>query len=504
MTMQRFGRLSRPPHPVLFDVLYKPAMRTDVEHLLDYVLRIDAAHVAMLAKRGILRTDVAACLLSVNRRVMASQEFRARLLAGTEPHRGLYLAIESRYIEELGPEAGGAGHVGRSRNDINATATRMRARDELLNLGADCLHLQLVLARRAVELAETLVSGFTHLQPSQPTTLGHYLAAVLSELSRNTLLVFDVYDDVDRCPMGSAAGQGTSFAIDREDVARLLGFSGVIDNSLDAVASRDYMPRMLASLAVIGGTLTRVATDLQLWASEAYGFVSWPDDLVSTSSMMPQKRNTFVWESVRGKAVAPAGALMTVLMGLKNTPFSNSVEVSAEATAYAWPALDSVRMAIRLTTVMLETMRVHADRMCEWLQGKDVTMTALADYLVDAHGLSFRTAHHAVSAFVEAKTGKPRNTAAEHQLLVGILREQANLSCEISDERLSRALDPRACMQNSRFGGGPSPDHVRTQIAALEQRGRTFEARLAQRRRRLDAAEQALSERIDAIAKGNR
>jgi argininosuccinate lyase len=473
LSAQTLGRLSKPPHPELFTFLYEPRFRDDVEHVLPHLLDIDLAHVVMLSHRGILSKELAGPLLSLNREL--AEQVRAGISLFTPPpsHRGLYLLYEAQYVERLGGEIGGAAHIARSRNDINAAVTRMRARVELLDLLGGCAELAGTMSALAAEHVTTAMPAFTHLQPAQPSSLGHYLTAVLSELLRTAHWLAEAYPRLNLSPMGAAAGVGTSFSIDREEVARLLGFTGVIANSIDAVASRDYVVHVLSGMSLLGITLSRMATDLQAWASHAYGFLTWPDDMVSTSSIMPQKRNAFVLENIRGQGAQATGGLMNALLGMKNTPFSNSVEVSAESTAPLWPALDSSRLALRLSTLLLKHVIIQPARMSEFLRAADTTMTALADFLVARHGLPFRTAHDVVGKLVSRFSGTPAPTLAElKRELEFLLAEKTRRSLSLDEAEVARALDPEAGLRAAVYGGGPAPDSVREQLRQLDaQRG---------------------------------
>jgi argininosuccinate lyase len=463
---------------------------------LPHLLRIDAAHIIMLAKTGILARPGAAALLAINR------DLAQRLAAGEpvlEPpsnHRGLYLVYEQEYIRRLGAQEGGAAHVARSRNDINATVVRMRLREGVLSMLDECaglLQAALALGRRHTE---SLMSGFTHLQPSQPASLGHYLAGIAAELTRGAESLAASLASVDRCPMGAAAGAGTSFPVDRELVAGLLAFSEPVDNSLDAVASRDYVAGVLAVLASLGVTLSRWATDFQAWGSHAYGFLDWPDDLVSTSSIMPQKRNAYVWETVRGQAVRPSGALVSSLMGMKNTSFSNSVEVSSEATSHLWPALEALGLAVRLTRLLIENTAVRPERMRSFLRGAQITMTALADHLVSRHGLAFRTAHEAVAALVSGlPAGEDAKADSAKAELENIVYRLTGRRIEL-DEGMKAAFDPQACLAAASYGGGPAPDAVAEQLRRLGERLRRLEAHTGGWRERLDRADRELEEAV--------
>lgn len=490
----------RAPHPLLWEILYQPQFEADRVEVLPWLLRIDAAHVVMLARCGILAPVAAGRLLTVNRQVAARAAAGGTALDPEPSHRGLYLVYESHLIARLGSEIGGAGHVARSRNDINASVTRLRLRQALLSLldaGAEMLAAAIACGEQH---RDTLISGFSHQQPAQPSTLGHYLAAVTSELARGVERLEAAFEEVNRSPLGAGAGQGTSFPIDRELTAALLGFDGPVASSLDAVASRDYALLVLADLAILGSTLTRLASDFQSWGSVAYGFLSWPEELVSTSSMMPQKRNAFVFENIRGQAARPAGAFTACLLDLKGTSFANTVEVSSEATSHLWPALAAAQNAVRLTTLMLEGAEANAVRMRQFLASAETTMTALADYLVAAHGLAFRTAHDVVTATLRhAQPGEPWSPAALRQAVVASAREVAGRALAIDESDLAAVLDPWRCSQAAVHGGGPAAESVDVQLRGLAARRLRLASATARRRADLAAAERRLDQEMATL-----
>ncbi|MDY7225126.1 argininosuccinate lyase [Hyalangium rubrum] len=492
MSAQALGRLSRGPHPVLFQLLYEPGFAQDRQHVLPHLLRIDAAHVVMLAHTRILPKETAAQLLAVNR------ELAARLAAGEslfEPppvHRGLYLLYESEYIQRLGGEVGGAAHVARSRNDINATVTRMRLREGLREVLGEGLRLAEALHTVAREHSRTLMSGFTHQQPAQPSTFGHYLAGVLSELTRSLGWLSDTWPGLNRCPMGAAAGVGTHFPIDTARVARLLGFDAPVGNSVDAVGSRDFAVQVLSGLSLLGTLLTRLAADLQSWASTAYGFLGWPDELVSTSSIMPQKRNAFVLENIRGQATKATGYLMNALMGLKSAPFTNSVEVSSEVSSALWPALGCSRTALTLSTLLISQVQVNAPAMRQFLVGEDTVMTALADHLVARHGLAFRSAHEVVSKLASRKVEPDLTPATARALLEPLLREVLGRPIALEEAELAPLLDPEGCMRAAAHGGGPAPEAVQAHLESLGGEHARLRERLAGWQSQLGSADAAL------------
>lgn len=503
MSAQGTGRLSKPPHPELFELLYEPRFIDDTVHVLPHLLDVDLAHVIMLRQRGLLSGEVAAPLLAFNRKMAEQVRAGTQLFSPPLSHRGLYLLYESLYIEHLGPEVGGAAHIARSRNDINATVIRMRLRSELLELLAAWMDLARAMSQLARNNVETAMTAFTHLQPAQPSSFGHYLAAVLSEVLRTAQWILESYPSLNMSPMGAAAGVGTSFPIDRDQVARLLGFTGIIANSIDAVASRDYVVHVLSGMSLVGITMTRLATDLQAWASHAYGFLTWPDDMVSTSSIMPQKRNAFVLENIRGQGAQITGGLVNALLGMKNTPFANSVEVSAESTAPLWPALQNTLLAVRLCSLLVKNVIIQPSRMLDFMRDADTTMTALADFLVSRHGLPFRTAHEVVSKLVARWSDAPRPPLAElRRALETAIAEKTGRAITITDE-VARALEPEAVMREAVAGGGPAPATVHAQLDQLDAQRALIESLADGHRRHLTEAAAELSRAAAAVLAAN-
>lgn len=473
---ESFGRLSKAPHPELHRLLYAPAFARDAHDVLPLLLRINAAHVVMLDRCGILDRSSAIALLRANDAIAAAP------IEAPDSHRGLYAVFEHELIARAGEEAGGSVHVARSRNDINATVARLRVRQLVLAVVDDLHALQASLLERASQRATSVMPGFTHFQPAQPATFGHYLAGVAAELDRATNRLLDVDAELDACPMGACAGFGTSFDIRPDLVAELLGFSTPVSSSLDAVASRDFVVDFLSAAALLGTTLTRIANDLQHWASNAYRFIGWPDDFVSTSSIMPQKRNAFVLETIRGKAATAAGEWVSAVIGMKNTPFTNGIEVSAEVVERATPAASDTSTALRLMTLLIENMDVHTDVMEQAARAGDITATALADVLVRKYGIAFRTAHDAV--------GKMVSSGVSLQESLGVPIDPADV-----------ALDPRTVVESAVAGGGPAPSSVARQLDALRASAVNHRRRIDVRRAKDAAAATLLRNEIDRILK---
>ncbi|MEV6521808.1 argininosuccinate lyase [Longispora sp. NPDC051575] len=373
-------------------VVYGDLDPADIAAQLPPMIRVDRAHVAMLAARGLVSDHVAGALL---RRMadLTAQGF-APLFARPAP-RGLFLMYEGYLIEHLGADVGGVLHTGRSRNDLKATITNLAFRDWVLEFGEQAVRLEGVLLSRARAHRSVVMPVYTHFQAAMPVTYGHYLLGVALAVGRELDALRTAAEGLRVCPLGAGAVAGTDLPIDPAHTARLLGFSGSSPHALDAVASRDVPLRLLGAAAGLAVVLSRLATDLQLWSTAEFGFVGFPDRLVGGSSAMPQKRNAFLLEHVRAKPGQALGAWAAAASTMATTPFTNSIEVGTEAVASVWHGLRAVEESVLLSQVLVSGARPDESRMRERAEAGYTTATSVANRLVRA-GTPFRTAHHLV------------------------------------------------------------------------------------------------------------
>ena len=477
--MEDTGRIRKPLDRRARQIVFGDHVEQAIGEELPYYVQIDRAHLVMLVERGLLPREAGRRLLAVMDDLTARDYAPLR---GRPAPRGLYLSYESYLVETLGEEVGGAVHLARSRNDINATVLRLRLRGAYRRLVREVLRLLAVLVRRAERYARLTMPVYTHWQPALPITYGHYLAGVASALERDLRGIEDAAADLDRCPLGAGAAGGTTIPIDTERTAALLGFAEGVRHSVDAVASRDVVLRLLAAAAVLGVTLSRLATDLQLWSTAELDLVRFPDELVGSSSMMPQKRNAFLLEHVKGRGGAPLGAFTAAAMAMHATPFSNSVAVGTEGVKPLWSALDEVTEATLLARLVVAGAEPRPGRMRQRASEGYTAATELANRLVLETGSSFRSAHHRVGAAVTraAERGEPLAAAAEP-----LFREHG-LTVDPS------WLDPAAVAAQAAHGGGPGGGSMARALAEL--RGRWSEAawRLAERQHRWEQGSRAL------------
>ena len=353
------------------------------------------AHARMLARVGVLGEDEARAI------VEGLEAIRAEIEAGrfdwSEALEDVHMNIEARLIERIG-EAGKKLHTGRSRNDQVATDVRLWLREAIDGLRAEIARLQEALVDLAEREAETVMPGFTHLQVAQPVTFGHHMLAWFEMLERDRARLADCRRRVNVLPLGAAALAGTSFPVDREHVARELGFEAVAENSLDAVSDRDFAIEFAACAATLMMHLSRMAEELVLWSSAQFGFVALPDRFCTGSSIMPQKKNPDVPELVRGKAGRVFGHLQALLTLMKAQPLAYNKD-NQEDKEPLFDTADTARDCVRAFADMLPHLELDRARMREAARRGFATATDLADYLV-RKGVPFRDAHEIVGRAV--------------------------------------------------------------------------------------------------------
>ncbi len=350
------------------------------------------AHAEMLAATGIISVDDQQAIERGMAQIL--QEIAAGELVWSLDLEDVHLNIEKRLVELVG-DAGKRLHTGRSRNDQVATDIRLWLRSEI-DTSLDLLRqLQHALAILAKEHANTILPGFTHLQVAQPVTFGHHLLAYAEMFGRDAERLTDCRRRVNRLPLGAAALAGTSFAIDRERVARTLGFDEVCRNSLDAVSDRDFAIEFCAAAALIMTHISRLSEELVIWMSPRVGFIELADRFCTGSSIMPQKKNPDVPELARGKTGRVNGHLIALLTLMKAQPLAYNKD-NQEDKEGLFDTADTIRDTLRIFVDMIGGIEVKADAMrAAALQGY-ATATDLADYLVK-RGLPFRDAHEVVA-----------------------------------------------------------------------------------------------------------
>ncbi|MFI2205556.1 argininosuccinate lyase [Streptomyces sp. NPDC020192] len=489
--MTATGRLTTSVAPAAAEILFERHLRAPEDPVaaeLRPTSQVDRAHVVMLAEQGVVGRETAARLLA------GIEELRATGFAPLRHRpapRGRYLAYEGYLVEQLGAETGGVLHSGRSRNDLNATVLRLQLRVPYDRLLTECDALGSALTVGARRWHTTVMPAYTHHQPAVPITYGHYLAGVAAALVRDLDQLEHAGRELDESPLGAGAVGGTSLPIDPHRTTELLGFTDPLPNSLHAVASRDLVLRLLAGCAVLGVLLTRVAHDLQSWTSAENGLLHLPDDLVGSSSMMPQKRNPFLLENIQGKAAAALGALTAATTAMSTARYTNAIAVGTEATGHIWSALEATTDAVVLLRLIVEGAEPRAERMLRRATDGQTSATALAERLVVA-GVPFRTAHHDVGDISReaVETGRPFEEVAA-QRLTG------------HPARLLADLDPASVAASATAGGGPGLASVLAAADDATARLDALRTAADARRERWSAADKTLTAAVTTLISGS-
>ena len=417
------------------------------------------AHCAMLARQGIIPREDGDAILEGLDKIL--REIESGAFAFETALEDIHINIEARLTDLIG-EAGGKLHTARSRNDQVATDLKLWVRDALDTLDGEIKELQAALIDAAERHAGTVMPGFTHLQSAQPVTFGHHLLAYVEMAGRDRGRIVDCCTRLNESPLGAAALGGTSFAIDRDDTAKALGFDRPAANSIDAVSDRDFVIEFLGLAAIAAVHLSRLAEEFVLWSSAQFGFVTLSDAFTTGSSIMPQKRNPDAAELVRAKTGRIFGALIAVLTVMKGLPLAYGKDMQEDKEP-VFDAADTLSLCIRAITGMVKDMEVHEDAMGAAAAKDFATATDLADWLVREAGLSFRKAHGAVGRLVKRAEDKGVDLAG-----LG-LDEMRDIEPKI-DQRALEVLTVERAVESRTSFGGTAPDNVRR--AAKEARGR--------------------------------
>jgi len=391
--------------------------------------------------------------------VKGLEAVRGELEAGTFSFRpeleDIHTNIERRLVELIG-EVGGKLHTGRSRNDQIALDERMYLKDAVARARDGLRAVQAALVARAGETSAAPMPGYTHLQRAQPIVLAHHLLAYVFMLERDRERLAGCATRADRLPLGAAALAGTAFPIDREALARELGFGGVTSNSLDAVSDRDYVLEYLAAAAITGMHFSRLAADLTLWATAEFGFVEFSDAFATGSSIMPQKKNPDVAELVRGKSGRLYGNLVAVLTTMKGLPLAYNSDMQEDKQPF-FDSVDTLEAVLGVLPPLLASLTFRTERMRAAAGEHYATATDLADYLV-RKGLPFRQAHEIVGKIV--RLALERNVALEALPLDALRGFSPLIEADVLE-----ALTVDASLRARAVTGGTAPAAVARALA---------------------------------------
>ncbi len=411
------------------------------------------AHVKMLGKQGILTEkemqDIVDCLKEILKEVEEGK------LIITDEYEDIHSFVEAKLIDRLG-DTGKKLHTGRSRNDQVALDMRLYTRQEVLHTDKLVKELLETILKIMEENTETIMPGFTHLQKAQPITLAHHMGAYFEMFRRDRLRLQDIFKRMNYCPLGSGVLAGTTYPLDREYTAELLGFYGPTLNSMDGVSDRDYLIEFLSALSTIMMHLSRFSEEVIIWNSNEYQFVEIDDAYSTGSSIMPQKKNPDIAELVRGKTGRVYGALMSLLTTMKGIPLAYNKDMQ-EDKELSFDAMDTAKGCLALFNGMLATMKFNKEKMHDSANKGFTNATDAADYLVN-HGVPFRDAHGIVGRIVLYCLDK--KIAIDDMSL-----DELKAICPVFEEDIYEAISMETCVNKRLTVGAPGKDAMEKVIA---------------------------------------
>ena len=437
------------PAPVYRDTVLRHVFADAQRLFLPSLLEINLAHVLMLGQQGILTTEQAAgCLrgiLQLDQQALLDAKYDGSV-------EDLFFLVERFLAEAIGEDLAGRIHTARSRNDLDLTMYRMVLREYLLDTLEANATLRAVLLGIAMQYRSALMPAYTHSQPAQPTTLGHFLMAYIEVLERDTERLCASYARVNRSPLGACAITTTGFAIHRHHTAQRLGVRGLVVNSYGAIAAVDYVAEAAGALATAMLSLGRFAQEMLLWSTAEFGYLRLSDGYVQISSLMPQKRNPVPLEHVRVLASRALTEAQAVLGTLHNTPFADMNDGEDALQPLIALAFGDAQRAMALLAGALGEATFLVERMRERAHGNFLSVTELADTLVRCTGLSFHDAHRMVSSAVR------RAGSDDPAALARIVFEQATAAgLHVTVAELEQALEPEYFIAVRGVVGGPAP-----------------------------------------------
>ena len=415
------------------------------------------AHAKMLGKCGVIPEKDSELIVKGLKEILCEiEEGKAEFLIDAED---IHMNVETMLIEKIG-DAGKRLHTGRSRNDQVALDIRMYLRDETKEILKMIKSLCICLIKCAKENTKTIMPGYTHLQKAQPITLAHHLCAYIEMFKRDILRLKDALKRINVMPLGSGALAGTTYPLDREFVAKELGFDSVTLNSLDGVSDRDFVIELSSDLSIIMMHLSRFCEELILWNTNEFSFVEMDDSCSTGSSIMPQKKNPDVAELIRGKSGRVYGDLVSILTTMKGLPLAYNKDMQEDKECI-FDAVDTVKLCLPVFEKMIETMKFNKDKMQKGAGGGFTNATDAADYLV-RKGIPFREAHEIIGKMVlyATKHGKALDEFT--------IEEFKSFSDKI-DSDVYEAINLSTCVNNRNIIGGPSEKSVLETILADEK-----------------------------------
>ncbi len=486
------------PDPVYKETVLKPLFDGARTHHVEGFRRIDRAHLVMLTETGILdrkqATEIAGALDAIDREVDPSK------LVYTGEVEDFFFLIEKELKARLGADVAGRLHTARSRNDIDHTLFKLGLKERIDALTLKARHLLAAMIDAAEREKATLIVAYTHGQPAQPTTFGHYLAAAIEVLIRDIERFAEARKIVDLSPMGAAAITTSGFPIDRQRVAELLGFSAPLRNSYSCIAAVDYITSTYSAIELMFLHLGRLIQDFQFWTSFEVGQIYVPNAFVQISSIMPQKRNPVPIEHMRLLASQTVGRARTVLGVIHNTPFTDMNDSEGETQSMGYEAFTAAGRVLDLLAAFVSAIRIDPARVAENIRRSCITITELADSLVRIEGLSFREAHEIAAIVAKAVVAAGGGLEKDgYQPFLDAFRKSTGREPSFDREKYEEIVSPQHFVAVRGRFGGPAAEPMGEALAAYREKAAAFEAVARDHASHEARAAKELSEKFTAL-----
>lgn len=474
------------PDPTYKETVLAPLFEGVKTHYAAHMAAINHAHLAMLVETGILTAADGRKIAQALKDIDAETDIAA--LTYTGEHEDYFFYVEAELRKRLG-DLGGALHTARSRNDMDHTLFKMALRTRAEHMLTQLNGLTEALIAKAHAESDTLIVAYTHGQPAQPTTFGHYLGAMIEVLNRDAARLSAAIDNLGHCPMGAAAITTSGFPIDRTRMADLLGFEGPLVNSYGCIASVDYVTGLYSAVKLVFLHLGRVVQDLAFWSAFEVGQLYVPNALVQISSIMPQKRNPVPIEHMRHLASVTCGRCDMVVNTMHNTPFTDMNDSEGEVQQAGYAAFDSGGRVLDLLTAFLPACSINEEKARRNTDAASITITELADTLVRDESLTFRQAHEIAAHVARHLDGAPLSEGFE--TFIAAFKTATDRAPVLDEAAFKTATSPETFVARRDRIGGPAPAALSAALADYATELDALRALSLTRTQRIDGADTA-------------
>ncbi len=487
------------PNPVYKDTVLAPLFEGAKAHFVDAVSAINRAHLVMLVKVGISSFSdgqkIATALVEID------GELNLEAMEYTGEFEDYFFFVEAELKTKLGPDLAGALHTARSRNDMDHTVFKLvlTARlDALLAAGHALLD---ALFKTAIREKATLIVAYTHGQPAQPSTFGHYLSAAIEVLIRDLKRLHDARALLQKCPMGAAAITTSGFPIDRDMMAQLLGFKAPLQNSYSCIAGVDYITGLYSAMKLIFLHLGRLVQDFQFWSSFEVGQLYVPNEFVQISSIMPQKRNPVPIEHLRLLSSISVGRCDMMVNIMHNTPFTDMNDSEGEVQQAGYGAVESGGRVLALLGALIPALSIRKENVAANINKSCITVTELADNLVRTEGLSFRQAHEIAATVSKSVIAKDEPLASGYGVFVQAFSEAIGRTPSLNEADYIVAVSPENFIAVRDRFGGPAPAPLDMALMGYQDVLTNFTKRTHDNLTRKQRAEEILAQEFSELSK---